>query len=696
MLAMPAASALAARALACLALFLMGCEAPHLAGTNDATLEYEVRPDPASSSSSSSTGTATPLDAKLAAAGVKARISSALAPSDVDTTASGTVRVVVDADVAGAVDDLLAWRGGIRVSRSDDGMVLSPPETTDLRPMSAPGLAGEAREAREERWWQGTGEAVARAVRTTKVDAGHVLFAEKLPNGEYRTRIGVSPPVATLGFGATPIDNIQPIERGRALAVTLPAESQAVLLSEQRDHPGSRLLLSRGSTLIETLTVEQAAAAPLVLRFGEDLLAYTRAYRAKLLLRSPVLPPLHRTSAGPLPPRWGLATASAVLPFVLSLSWLLFVRRFDRGRPEPLWLVLATFALGGLSIVPAALIEVACSSLSPWLDSSAVSMGGQLWALPLTIAVSTLVVGGAEEGSKFLGAWSLARHRREFDEPVDGIVYGCASALGFAAVENIKYFAFGRMSGVIIAIRAMETVPAHMFFGAIWGYGMGRTLVSRKARVWPWWLAACLAHGTFDALLSTDGLQIFATVLVLGLALAFVVMLRRSLRHGAIPVKPRRSIDLEAPPPTEPLPPSELPRTYFRVGSPGAFMGSAAAMILCAFAITVLGTVYELLHHRVNLVVILIAAMLLALFGLASWAVSATIPLDVAVDALGITYAGAQTPWRAIASFGIEQPSGAAARAYVRLETQEGPVRIGPTDAQTASSIVSTIRAARA
>jgi protease PrsW len=660
------------------ALFCTGCEAPHLAGTNDAALEYEVRPDPA---------TGTTLDAPLAAAGVKARISSALAPSDVDSTGDGHVRVVVDADVAGAVDDLVSWRGGIRVARSDDGVVMAPADTSGMRPMSAQGLGGE------ERWWQGTGEAVARAVRTTKLDAGHVAFAEKLPDGEYRTRVTVAAPVATLGFGATPIDNIQPIERGRALQVTLPAESMAPLLAERQAHPGARLVLSRGSTLIGTLTVDEAVAGPMVLRFGDDLMAYTRAYRAKLLLRSPVLPPLHRLSAGALPARWGLATASAVLPFVLSFAWLFFVRRFDRGRPEPLWLVLATFGLGGLSIVPAALIEAGCSALSPWLDPSVVSLGGQLWALPLTIAVSTIVVGGAEEGSKFLGAWSLARHRREFDEPVDGIVYGCASSLGFAAVENIKYFAFGRMSGVVIAIRAMETVPAHMFFGAIWGYAMGRTLVSRKARVWPLLLVACLAHGTFDALLSTDGLQLFATLEVLVLAVAFVVMLRRSLRHGAVPQRPADAVDLDAPPPTEAMPLSELPRTYFRVGSPGAFMASAAAMILCAFAITVMGTVYELLQHRVNLVVVLGAAVLLGLFGLAAWAVSATIPLDVAIDAKGITFAGAQTDWRAISGFTVEQTG---SRAYVRLETREGPTRIGPTDAQTASSIMGSIRAARA
>jgi RsiW-degrading membrane proteinase PrsW (M82 family) len=680
MVAWPTQLALAAMLLAVTG--CTGCEAPHLAGTNDAALEYEVRPDH---------GTGTTIDASLAAVGVKARISSALSPSDVSTTESGHVRVVVDADVAGAVDDLLAWRGGIRVALADDGVVLAPPDTSGLQPMSA---HDDSSPGGEDRWWQGSGTDVARVIRTTKLDSAHLAFAERLPSGEYRTRVTVSPPIVTLGMGATPITNIAPIERGRALAVTLPAESVAVLVAEQKVHPGARLVLSRGSTFIESLTVEEATAATgggLILRFGDDLLSYTRAYRAKLLLRSPVLPPLHRVSAGPLPPNRSLAFMSAVLPFALSLAWLLFVRRFDRGRPEPMWLVLATFALGGLSIVPAALIEAGCSMLSPWLDTSIVTLGGQLWALPLSVAVSTLVVGGAEEGAKFMGAWSLARHRREFDEPVDGIVYGCASALGFAAVENIKYFAFGRMSGAVIAIRSVETVPAHMFFGAIWGYAMGRTLVSRKARVWPWLLLACLAHGTFDALLSTDGLQLLATLMVLGLAVAFVVMLRKALRHGAVPPGrgARSKLDPEAPPPTEPLPLSELPRTYFRVGSPAAFMASAVAMVLCAFAVTVLGTVYELLQHRVNLVVVLIAAILLGLFGLAAWAVSATIPLDVAIDAQGITFAGSMTAWRTVTGVTIE-PRGS--RAHVRLDTTEGPVRIGPTDADTAGAIVSSIR----
>ena len=594
-------------------LLCCGCSVPHLAGTNDAELEYETLGDPA-------------VPAALAAAGVKSRLASALVPSDVSATDTGRVHVVVDADVAGGVDALLRWRGGIDVRRDAES-----PQTV---------------------------------------------------------------PLLTLGVAPATIEAIEPVEHGRALAVTLSAAARVIVAEEQAAHPGEHVTLTRGTVTIESLPIEQVMAQPLVLRFGDDVLSYTKADRTKLLLRSPILPPLQRTSAGALPPRWGLAAASAILPFALSFGWLFFVRRFDRARPEPMWLVLATFALGGLSIIPAGLVEVGLSTLTPWLDPSVVTMGGQMWALPIAIVVTSLVVGGAEEGAKFLAAWSLARHRHEFDEPVDGIVYGCAAALGFAAVENIKYFAFGRMSGVVIAMRAFETVPAHMFFGAIWGWAMGRKLVSRKAGVWPWLLVAMLAHGIFDALLSTDGAQPLATGLTLVLAVAFILMLRGALRHGAVPVaSASKPWEVEAPPATEPLPASALVRTSWRVGSPVKFAMCSVAMVTCAFALTLLGTVYELLQHRVNVVIVAIFTLMLALFALAAWGVSATIPLDVVVDAQGITFAGARTPWRAILGMQVE-PRGK--KATVRMDTAQGLVRVGPTDVQTAEVIVAAARTMRA
>jgi RsiW-degrading membrane proteinase PrsW (M82 family) len=483
---------------------------------------------------------------------------------------------------------------------------------------------------------------------------------------------------------------VVPADHGRALAFELAPDARSPLVALRERDPDARVALVRGSTLVAAMPIDQAASAPLVVSFGKDLTAFARAHRTRLLLRSPLLAPMHRTSVTRLPSRPSLAAACALLPFVLSFAWLFFVRRFDRARPEPAWLVVATFALGGLSVIPAALVEVGFASATPWLDASEWTLGGQLWAFPLALVAFTLTTGAVEEGAKWLAVWSLASHRREFDEPVDGIVYGCASALGFAAVENVKYFALGRMSGVIIAVRAFMTVPAHMFFGALWGYAMGRSLVSRKARVGVFFALAALAHGTFDAALSIDGTQLVAAGLVVGLGLAFVVLLQRALRHGAVLARPSGGVD--SPLPTEPMPASALARAYFRVGSPIAFYGAAAGMVACAFALTVLGTAFELLQHRIGPVFVTLATGSLALFGCAAYVASGTIPLDVVVDAQGLTFAGRQTPWTAVLGLSLESTRGS--RAFVNVQSRECVIRLGPARLDTARRIAESIERA--
>jgi RsiW-degrading membrane proteinase PrsW (M82 family) len=657
------------------ALLGLGCAAisqpfGHLAGTHDARLEYAIGSDPV-------TGRAVPAD--VVAPGVKARLAAAGIPADVEAGDDERIRVTVDGDVAGVVDDLVTWSGGLSVLLVDDEVTLAPPDTTGARPLTAHGARGE------ERWWQGTGDAVGRIARDTKLDAGHAVFAERVPGtSEWRTRVGTLPPLVVLGLGEVPFESVEATDRGRRVALGVAPAGRRVLEAARFAHPNARVILARGRILVATLGVDEAFTSPVVLPLGDDLPAYTRAYRLRLLLASPILPPLRRVAVTALPSSFAIAAACALLPFLLSVAWLFFVSRFDRARPEPLWLVGGTFLLGGLGIVPAAVVELGLGELSPWLDPALATLGGQPWALPLAIVVFTLVVGAVEETAKYLAVWLLPLRRREFDEPVDGIVYGCAAALGFAAVENVKYFAMGRMSATVIALRAFETVPAHMFFGAIWGYALGRRLVSRKARVLPLLALAALAHGTFDAVVSTDGMQLVATLLVLALAVAFVVMLRRSLRHGAAPPRPR----FEEPSLGE-LPVSQLARIYFRVGSAPAFYGSAVAMIFCAFALTVLSTAFELLHHRVGVVFVSLATLMLALFGLAAWATAATIPLDVALDSRGVTFAGGLTAWASVQARSVLRRG---RRAYVVLATADGDQRLGPTSPDAADAMLAAMR----
>jgi len=623
------------------AMTLLGCS-PHLVGTNDAALDYVLEPDP---------GHPAPSVETLAAA-FKERLSAAQITADVEPTSDG-VRVVVDADAASAVDALATWRGGIGVYALDGALVPSP------------------------------------ASEKPVLDEHQIALSERTPRGEWQTLVGRAPPAVALGLGELTITSIASSLHGRAIALTVAPAARSALAAEQAAHPGERVALARDRTVMATVPIEELLATPILVPFGDDIAAYTRAAHARALLGSPILPPMHRTAVARVAPNYPLAVACAVLPFALSFGWLFFVQRFDRSRPEPLWLVLATFALGGLSVVPAGLVEAGCGVATPWLDPTVMTLGGQIWALPIAVAVFTLVVGVSEEGAKFLGAWSLARHRPEFDEPVDGIIYGCAASLGFAAVENVKYFAIGRMSGTLIALRAFVTVPAHLFFGAIWGYAMGRELVSRRTNALEYLALAAVVHGAFDAVLSIDGLQFLGTAIVLGLGSTFVVLMRSALRFGAVPATRARA---GTPPPSEVQPASDLARNYFRVGSPVAFYLCAGGIVLSALSLMTLGSVYELLHHRIGVGFVSLATTMLTAFGLAAYGASATIPLDVAVDLRGVTLAGSETPWRAILGMDVESRG---ARATVVLRTATGTLRLGPATAPHAEAIAAAVRAMR-
>jgi len=316
------------------------------------------------------------------------------------------------------------------------------------------------------------------------------------------------------------------------------------------------------------------------------------------------------------------------------------------------------------------------------LNPDVMTLGGQILGLLPGLFAFTLVVGVSEEGSKFLGAWSLARHRREFDEPIDGIVYGAASALGFAAIENIKYFAAGRMGGTLVVARAFMSVPGHMFFGAIWGYALGQKLVRKKTSVLLYFLLAAFCHGLFDTVLSIDGLQLLAMLLNGFLAILFVIFLRRALRHGAVVAGSK----------DEPVPSAQ--RWLFTMGSAGLTVAYTIMISLVAIVLFGVGIYFELAHHRVGMSFVGISATMLLLFGIAANGLSQSLPLDAAVDANGVTFAGASRKWAAITAiervpaWNIFGPRGA-----VRLRSQEGDLLIGPGDPGTVERLLQSLNA---
>jgi RsiW-degrading membrane proteinase PrsW (M82 family) len=411
-------------------------------------------------------------------------------------------------------------------------------------------------------------------------------------------------------------------------------EGHDLMLTFKSPLPREPVAVVRGET---PLGVGTPDGSSITISLGDDIYSYTRADHERKLLSSPLLPALKKTDSRPVAPRWPIAVACLVLPFVVSLGWLSFVRRFDRAHPEPLWLVVLTFLLGGLSVVIAGLLEFGFMRLNPHLNPTLMTYGGQIGAFPVALAVFTVVVGLSEEGAKFLGAWVVIRRRPEFDEPIDGIVYGVAASLGFAAVENIGYFAMGRLAGTVVVLRSFTSVPAHMFFGAVWGYALGRKLVAPRTSVLFFLFVSAALHGAFDTLLSTHGLEVFGLGLNLLLASLFVLLLRRALRRGVI-TSPSAA-------------PESSRRVSFSLGSSSAFAVSVVFFHIFALAIVAHGIHFEAQGRRIDYPFLVGSAVLLILFGVAARGVVATLPLEAVVDEHGITFGGKSLPWDAIRGF---------------------------------------------
>ncbi len=173
-----------------------------------------------------------------------------------------------------------------------------------------------------------------------------------------------------------------------------------------------------------------------------------------------------------------------VLALAPALFWFWFFARRDR-KPEPIGLLLRTFAWGMAMVIPAALLETSVSGLF-----------GEVTMF--------LMVGLIEEACKLAAALSIAKHR-EFDEPVDGLIYATAASLGFATLENVLYLA--QHGPELILLRGPISTLGHILFAVAWGFGMSlERFQKRRGAILRGLLLAGLLHSAFNFLLIGFGL----------------------------------------------------------------------------------------------------------------------------------------------------------------------------------------------
>ena len=155
----------------------------------------------------------------------------------------------------------------------------------------------------------------------------------------------------------------------------------------------------------------------------------------------------------------------------LSLLFLTLVWAADRYEREPFWLLLMAAAWGG---IPA--IFVSC-------------FAEMVFGTPVQMALGTgfaqvigpiLIAPPVEEVAKAVPILLIVLlYRHEFDDILDGMVYGAAVGIGFSFVEDAMYFVgalseSGAPGGAItFALRNLAFVLNHSLFSAITGIGFG-------------------------------------------------------------------------------------------------------------------------------------------------------------------------------------------------------------------------------
>jgi RsiW-degrading membrane proteinase PrsW (M82 family) len=169
---------------------------------------------------------------------------------------------------------------------------------------------------------------------------------------------------------------------------------------------------------------------------------------------------------------------AAFMSCVPAMFWLGFFYLMDRHEPEPKQLVLGVCVLGALVAAP--LADFVLSQAIPPLGLE--QPGLSAFSLD-RIIYAVLVAGLAQEMCKYAVVRYTIYMSREFDEPMDGIVYMMACGTGFAVWVN-----YHRLSGqghqVFLstgAAQAVVTTLAHASFAGALGYVMGRAKFSRRS-----------------------------------------------------------------------------------------------------------------------------------------------------------------------------------------------------------------------
>lgn len=189
--------------------------------------------------------------------------------------------------------------------------------------------------------------------------------------------------------------------------------------------------------------------------------------------------------------RTSLVVWGVVLAAVPALLWLVFFYAQDYLEQEPKSYVLAVFILGAL---------LARSVGIPLVRELFAVQGWMGQSLVIDILAAILVIGFVQEFLKYAAVRYSVYLLPEFDERMDGILYGTAAGLGYATMLNLSFVL--ESGGVDLGagvVRIVVTALAQAAFAGISGFFLARAKFEDEP---VWWLplgltVAAVLNGLF-------------------------------------------------------------------------------------------------------------------------------------------------------------------------------------------------------
>lgn len=176
----------------------------------------------------------------------------------------------------------------------------------------------------------------------------------------------------------------------------------------------------------------------------------------------------------------------AVTPGI-AIAIYVYIR--DKHEPEPIRLLIISFFLGALSFGLDIGFAFPLAALFNFDEHDLATQALHSFAL----------VAFLEELSKFIFVRGVLYRNKNFNEPLDGIVYAVMVGMGFATAENLLYVYRG--GSEVAIVRMFSAIPAHAMFAVLMGYFLGIAKFTHSHQLlysFAGLLVATIFHGVYD------------------------------------------------------------------------------------------------------------------------------------------------------------------------------------------------------